>query len=104
MFDDKYILALHPKSAYEQQIKWEISTHFRTTNERIVDKCKEELAYWQSQGKPVPQKELEPAPPLTEKQEEWLRTVKEDAEFIKKQYDEGKWIPKIANPTTFRIV
>lgn len=103
MFDDRYILGLAPRPAYEQQIKWEVSSHFRTTNERIVDKCKEELEYWRAQGKPVPQKELLPAKPLTEKQQKNLEKLQEDFEFLKKQYDEGKWIPPIQQPSTFRI-
>lgn len=103
MFDYRYILGLAPKPAYEQQIKWEISTEFKTTNQRIAEQCQEELKYWHSQGKPVPQKEWEPAKELTEKQEDWLNRVQEDASFRKKQYDKGEWIPHIADPSTFRI-
>ncbi len=103
MFDDKYLLGLLPKPAYEQQIKWEIESKFLTTNQRIAEACQEELAYWRSLGKTVPQKEAIPADPLTEEKERQLKELKEDFEFRKKQYDEGKWIPQIKEPTTFRI-
>jgi|SRR6185312_16298344 len=96
MFDDRFILNPFARlSHYEEKAEGvKIEVKFATTNEKIVEACKNIDDY---------AREYVPAPELSEEQKAAIEKAKKEREEYRQMYDLGLAKPMSFGPPPFKV-